>query len=305
MEFTCPRCRDSFKRKDYLIAHLKRKSECLPSSSNETRQSIIEKLTTKEHTVPTYVCEYCTKTFIQSYRSRHTKICKQNPINIQEVDDVDEVQETVAQQIVVDKDEFENMKKKLKEVEEQLKTLTESKASSSSIINNTTHNTININLNSFGNEDTSYLTHDFLSYCLLNPRKGLTSLIENIHYNTDYPSNQNIRCKSLKQNIFEKYIDAEWRACDASNTLDELIRKGYRILNTHYTEHFMNDPSVQDDEMQQKAYERFRYLSDTASNDYHAVKRELRILVKDRTVYIIASPESQTSTDSLNTIISQ
>jgi hypothetical protein len=163
------------------------------------------------------------------------------------------------------------------------------------IINNTSNtsnitNTVNISVHNFGNENTSFLTQEFLSYCLLNPRKGMTSLIENIHYNKDYPENHNIRCKSLKQNVFEKYIDAEWRACDASNTLDELIRKGYRILNTHYTERYMNDPNIYEDEMKQRAYERFRFLGDTSCNDYFAIKRELRILVKDRTMYLLESP---------------
>jgi hypothetical protein len=124
----------------------------------------------------------------------------------------------------------------------------------------------------------------------------MTSLIENIHYNKDYPKNQNIRCKSLKQNIFEKYVNAEWRACDASNTLDELIRKGYRILNAHYTENFMNDPTICEDETAQRIYERFRCLSDTGCSDYFAVKRELRILVKDRTMYLIASPDDESDT---------
>ena len=73
MEFNCPRCEESFKRKDYLIAHLNRKNECNASASNASRQSIIDKLMTKEHTVPTYECEFCTKTFILSYKSRHTK----------------------------------------------------------------------------------------------------------------------------------------------------------------------------------------------------------------------------------------
>ena len=126
----------------------------------------------------------------------------------------------------------------------------------------------------------------------MNPKKGMSSLIENIHYNKDYPENQNIRCKSLKQNIFEKYVDAEWRVCDASNTLDELINKGYRILNSHYVEHFMNDPTVYDNEMKQRALERFRFLGDTTSQDYHAVKRDLRLLVKDRTVYLLESPNN-------------
>lgn len=184
--------------------------------------------------------------------------------------------------------EHERSLKELNELKQQV-----SVRSVTNIQNNTINQNITFNINNFGSENVSYLTPEFLSYCLMNPRQGMTKLIDKIHYNEEYPENQNLRCKSLKQNVFEKYIDSEWRACDASNTLDELIRKGYRILNTHYTDNFMNDPDLIEDEIKQRAYERFRYLSDTTCNDYFAVKREIRLLVKDRTMYLIASPEDQ------------
>lgn len=110
---------------------MNRKNECHASASNVSRQSIIDKLMTKEHTVPTYECEFCTKTFILSYKNRHSKICKQNPINLQETTQpIIEVSPSTVQQdfndisttrmveiqstqIVVDKLEYEFMKQKL------------------------------------------------------------------------------------------------------------------------------------------------------------------------------------------------
>ena len=313
MEFKCSRCDEIFKRKDYLISHLKRKLECAATSSNESRKSIIDKLTTKEYNEKTYDCEFCKKKFNQpSCKSRHRKICKKNPINIHETDEAstsnmhDEAStsntqnEASTSQIVVDKTEFESMKLKMQYLEEQLIALSANKASSSNHVNNTTNNnttnnnnTININLNSFGNESTSHLTKEFLSYCILNPKKGMASLIESIHYNKSIPENQNLRCKSLKQNIFEKYTEDEWRACDASNTLDELIKKGYKILNAHYTDNIVNLPDYYDNEIKQRAYEQFRFLGDVHCIDYFAVKRELRILIKDRTMYLLAPPDER------------
>jgi hypothetical protein len=156
---------------------------------------------------------------------------------------------------------------------------------------NTTNN-ITQTINNFGNETTSHLSPEFLEHCLRNPKKGMSKLIENIHYNPDVPENHNLRCRSLKQNTFEKLVDAEWRICDASNTLDELIRKGYRILNAHYAENVQSDPSFFDDEDKVRMYEHFRFLSDTSCNDYYAVKRDLRLLIKDRTVYLLVSPDT-------------
>lgn len=328
-DIKCPRCGDSFKRKENLIAHLKRKTECPSTVSDGTRQSFIDALTTKQYNEKTYDCQYCNKKFnLASCKSRHKKICKKNPTNIQEplqdeASTSQSVQDTngaststnfintdgaSTSQVVLDREDFELMKQELKELKE-LKVLMQELVASSKLERNTTNNvstnnsnnnnntnntnnTINIHLNTFGNESTSHLTKEFLSYCILNPKKGMASLIESIHYNKSIPENQNLRCKSLKQNVFEKYTEDEWRACDASNTLDELIRKGYRILNSHYADNIINQPDFYDDEQKQRAYEKFRFLSDVTSNDYFAVKRELRILVKDRTMYLLASPDT-------------
>jgi hypothetical protein len=270
-----------------------------------------------------------------SCKCKHKKICKRNPINIKKtekdnendnvnsdnttVNDNDDTENankeivittaerfditssspsitnTTKKYVVIDKEEFVLMQSRMNKLEKEVKKLKSHKPSTTTntIITNT--NNININLNSFGQETLTHLTHDFLSHCLLNPSKGFTSLIENIHYNNDVPENRNIRCKSLKRNVFEKYIDSEWRSCDASNTLDELIRKGYRILNTHYTQHFMNDPDLIEDELKQRAYERFRFLCDKTCNDYFSVKRDIRLLIKDKTLYLIAPPDAEQS----------
>lgn len=161
---------------------------------------------------------------------------------------------------------------------------------------NTINNNNNINVvqnivvNSFGNESVAHLTHDFLSHCLLNPTKGITNLIDNIHYNRDMPANHNLRHKSDKRGTYERFDGAHWLVCDATNTLDELIRKGYRILNTHYMEYFMNDPEFVENENKARALERFRFLSDTNCVDYKNVRRDLRCLVKDKTMYVLQAP---------------
>jgi hypothetical protein len=299
-QYKCARCGVEFRRKDALINHLKRKTECIPHISNTSRESIVNDITTRKMNEKTFDCDYCKKQFNQaSCKSRHKKTCKQNPSNINtnniiNTENVD-VASTSATYVVIEKEQLNYMLKKIEDFDKQLSILdVQPVINSTCNINNVTNtnNHININLNNFGQETTSHLSSDFLSHCILNPSKGFPSLIQNIHYNNEVPENHNIRCRSLKRNIFETYVDSEWKPCDASNTLDELIKKGYRILNAHYTVHFMNDPDIFEDVNKQRAYERFRFLSDRKCSDYFAVKRELRLLVKDRTTYLLASPES-------------
>jgi 5-methylcytosine-specific restriction endonuclease McrA/uncharacterized C2H2 Zn-finger protein len=82
-KITCPRCDETFMRKENLIAHLKRKNECKTTSSKESRQSLIDKITAKHYNAKTYDCQFCQKKFnLASCKSRHKKICKKNPDNI-------------------------------------------------------------------------------------------------------------------------------------------------------------------------------------------------------------------------------
>lgn len=280
-QFICERCLHNAKTKGNLITHLRKQTPCATTHSIIDRDDYIKKLTDKPITENSITCTHCNKIVHKAGLSRHNKTCKGKK---EKDDKVERELEEIKKQILIMQDEHK------KEIDNLRKQIGNSSQSININTNNTTNNNIVINVNSFGDENTSYLTHEFLSYCLLNPRKGLTSLIENIHYNKEYPENHNIRCKSYKQNIFEKLINSEWKQCDASNTLDELIRKGYRILNTHYTDNYMNDPEIAEDELKQRVYERFRFLSDTTCQDYFAVKRDIRLLVKDKTMYLVASP---------------
>jgi transcription elongation factor Elf1 len=268
--WTCRRCGHESSSKCNLLKHLRRKTPCIDTNNVITIEAYIQELLKREYNEKTYDCQFCgTKFNAYQNRHRHYKTCKE-----------------------AKKQNKENIIKELQEENNRLKEQLNNHILPQSIVNNIiNNNTINITINNFGNEDTSHLTHDLLSHCLFNPSKGLPKLIDNIHYNPNVPSNFNLRHKSTKNNLLEKYENEHWMECDTSNTLDELIRKGYRILNTHYTEYYMNDPDICENEIKQRALERFRFLSDKTCNEYHSVKRDLRLLIKDRTMYLVESPE--------------
>jgi hypothetical protein len=251
-----------------VIAHLKKGVVCNPKVKDIPREEVLKTFEKPEPVSETIPCPFCEKKIVKANISRHKKICKQR-----KEEDV--------------KDEIEKLRNQVNELTKRLDTINNT---TPSVVNNIINNTYNLQINTFGNEDISHLSQELLSHCLLNPTKGLPKLIDNIHYHPEKPNNHNIRYKSTKNNSFEKYVEQHWMECDASNTLDELIRKGYRIMNTHYMEHFSNNPEYYEDEIKQQALEKFRFLSDKTCNEYHSVKRELRLLIKDRTMYILEPP---------------
>lgn len=268
-KFVCKLCGYDTDVKAHLISHLKNRSPC-KETTEVSRDDLIKELKHVERKLAAVKCEYCDKDVSKSNYGRHKKTCNKKTL--------------------ADAQDIKNLVNILKSVADSLTQLASNVSPNVQQVNNINITQNNLIVNSFGQENISHLTHDFLSQCLVNPNKGITNLIGNIHYNNDVPENHNIRYKSIKHNTFEKYIDSQWIECDATNTLDELIRKGYRILNAHYMEFFMNDPEIQEDNIKQRVYEKFRFLGDKTCNDYHSVKRDLRCLIKDKTMYLLQSP---------------
>lgn len=290
MTFTCERCHHDSQFKHNLILHLQRKQECPTTWSNASRESLVGKLTKKPINENSVTCEGCNKIVHKAGLARHRKSCKGKFV------EKDKVIETLQKEVA-----------ELKHIVNEMRTSSSSIVPTGNVTQTTNNNTtingnntqnnienqqINITINNFGEESTQHLTPEFLRNCILNPTREFKNLITEIHYNPDVPENHNLRFKSSKRNTFEKYITPSWQECDATNTLEELIRKGYRILNAHYMEHMMNDPQVQENETTMRMFERFRILSDKQSLEYNAVKRDLRVLVKDRTAFLLAAPDT-------------
>ena len=328
IKFDCERCGHQATTKGNLLHHLKNKKVCADKNSKRTREAIIADIVGENEVNPNrrHKCNYCEKKFTSaSSKCHHKKICPHRPganenmqntemSNVELLDTpmLNDESSTSTHNIQpsnnneaststqnTDK-QIEIMQKEITELRQIVKALqaSSSKTTVNNNSNNTTNNTtnniqnINIIVNSFGQEQLGHLTPEFLSNCIANPTKGFSKLIENIHYNPDVPENHNLRFKSSKRNTFERYDNEDWHECDASNTLEELIRKGYRILNAHYAEHFLTNPEIQDNEITRRAYERFRFLSDKQTQEYCAVKRDLRVLVKDRTAFILVAPDA-------------
>ena len=288
-KYICPRCNYSSAQKSNIVQHLKSKKPCETKYSNLTREDVLRDYQRPPPKLQQVLCQWCNKTVTKVNHKRHQGMCSRRPTLsyiIQEDNDTLEYTNVIKdapQQSLINTIVQETCK-------EFVKLLTSSIMVAPNITNNQ-FNSVTININSHGEENLSYITHEFLSHCLLNPTKGITSLIDTIHYNEGMPMNHNLRYKSSKHNTFEKYMGYQWLECDASNTLDELIKKGYRVLNSHYTEFFLHDPEYQDDDIKREAIEKFRFLSDKSSNEYYSVKRELRLLIKNKTVYVMAPPQ--------------
>ncbi|MAO33164.1 MAG: hypothetical protein CMD03_00200 [Flavobacteriales bacterium] len=122
--------------------------------------------------------------------------------------------------------EKNNEIQELKEMVEKL--LIENR--STTITNNTTNNntTTNniININNYGDENTKYITSDYILKLLKNrPAKTIPELIKYTHFNEAHPENQNIKITNKKEPYVKIMKDDKWELQDRKNTIIDLIDK--------------------------------------------------------------------------------
>lgn len=280
-KFHCPRCGTSMNLKANMTSHLRNKKLCPAKVADIPREDALKMFEVIKK-LPCIECQYCKKSVTKKSYTRHLTTCRNIPSS----------STSSSNEGVINAD---IIMEKLNRIEAMFRGIQQG-----SMINtytNIVNNNLTINVNPYGSETLTHLTTDFLSHCLHNPTKGITKLIENIHYNDQVPENKNIRFKSNKNNTFEKYMDDQWIECDASNTLDELIRKGYRVLSKHYDETIRGKPEFDEDELKREAIEKFRFLADTNSLKYCSVKRDIRLLIKNKTFYVIVPPTSNATLD--------
>ena len=160
-------------------------------------------------------CEYCLRTYSRnSNLTKHLKTCKKKMANENEKDK--KIEELIKNQ--------EEMKKQMKEMVEKL--LIEKGNTNISNSNNNSHNTTNniININNYGDEDTKYITSDYILKLLKNrPAKTIPELIKYTHFNEEHPENQNIKITNKKEPYIKVRKNNKWELQDKEDTINDLI----------------------------------------------------------------------------------
>lgn len=251
VEYICNRCGYNAKQKINLMRHLNRKNICKPLLENISIENVKKKYgfikqqvkpvfeqvkpvfdsfskpgknqekpafqknrTGKNQEKPAFlekkiICEFCDKTFTRTYGlTCHLKKCKKKK----------------KQELVIE--EKNNEIQELKEIVEKL--LVENKGNTH-ITNNsnyTTNHTTNniININNYGDEDTKYITSDYILKLLKNkPAKVIPELIKYTHFNNEHPENQNIKITNKKEPYIKVLKNDKWELQDKDETITDLI----------------------------------------------------------------------------------
>ena len=234
MIYSCIRCGYETNHKGHFLNHLNRKKICKTPLSDISIEEIknhynlnldnTSKITHYNSSLlnmPSKIpqktlkneeykqCSYCCKEFSRvDNLNRHLKTCKKKKKVLLENE---ELRETVEKLLI----ECSNMKNLLESKENyKSKNIINSNNTNS---NNTIHNTININ--NYGEEDTKYITKQFIVNLLANkPFKAIPEMIKHTHFNKEHPENQNIKLTNKKEPYVKVMKDNKWEYPDRKNT---------------------------------------------------------------------------------------
>ena len=214
--YKCSRCGYETKSKSNLFVHFRRKKPCNPILSDISYEELHRFLSTPKHENK---CALCLKQFANRHSlSRHRKKCV-----IKEVsqDSDNEVQKQIKE-----------MKNLMEKQQDQINSLLHEKnINTINIQQNIVVNEASKKIKEFGCENVNAIPSFFISNCFLDLK--YRDLLENLHFDPDYPENNNIRIKSTKRSLVEIYVNNHWMVFPLSDGLMRLIDQGTRIFKEH------------------------------------------------------------------------
>ena len=250
MIYNCVRCGYETKHKGHFLNHLHRKKICRPiledisiediknhynlenakihqNNPYEPKKTTYEPKKTQNNS---FNCNYCNKIFKRNWHlSRHLSTCKIKKMELnRQKEEIDllklqqkKLEETVEKLLI----ECSNNNKKTSNKTINNKTTNNNNSNNTNTnSNNTIHNTININ--NYGEENTKYITKQFIVDLLKNkPFKAIPEMIKHTHFNEEHPENQNIKITNKKEPYVKIMKDNKWELQDRKNTITDLIDK--------------------------------------------------------------------------------
>ena len=214
-QHTCELCHAVFNRKEHLIQH-----------SNKLRKCNIG---------TDFKCEWCNKSFSNnSNLSRHINKCK---VKCKQ----DELESKIQKEAQLTNDRVEELESKYKMLEDKLNTpavpiSTETNTATISGSSNTnapthhshnpittnSHNTTNITINNYGQEDLSHITLKRITFVFSKSFGSVVECVKLKHFSPHAPQNKNICIKDLNSRYAYIFCDGNWDAIGRKKLIDEI-----------------------------------------------------------------------------------
>lgn len=210
VEYKCKKCNKVFNHLGNYNTHVMRLFPC--NEKKDKKETPKENLNENINDSSGLECKYCKKLF--SRRDVCTRHEKHNCKNRKDIEFEKNKEEFLKQPVINNFQTVNNF----------------------NTINNFQQNfnyPSDTNLNPFGKEDISFLTHGIMKNILKNPDNGIPQLIRLIHFNPEIPQNQNVRLKNKKEPYLNVFNGENWELRDKEDTIQDLITSKKEIADDY------------------------------------------------------------------------
>ena len=223
-------------------------------SRNEPKKSQNElKINNKEK----FTCSYCNKKFITKANMRRHELhrCKNRKLDIENKKY---------------KEALLNNEMLYKKIETLLEENGKVINNYNHTVNHTNiHQTNNIVVNNYGDEDLSHLTQSVMDKLISSPADMINNLTKLIHFNKDKPENMNMYIPNKKQKHIKIFKGNRWTYESKEMHIPDLIDRNYLLLDSHFEDCGGNSRLTQ---LDNKNYKNYQKLLD--DKDFKVVKQE-------------------------------
>ena len=170
-------------------------------------------------------CEYCGRTFSRpdNLRRHQEYRCLDKKRLMEESIFKDLYEKELKEKQLVKEDH----RKQLEMVLEKVGTTTINNHNCNNTQNNTQNN---VQLNNFGQENLDMLTDKYMRKMIIYPYSAIPKMIKKIHFNDQFPENQNIRILNKKDNKLQIRNNNKWEYVNKKEALESLINdKNYQL----------------------------------------------------------------------------
>ena len=217
MSYICKQCNKIYKSYKSLWTHNKtfHKSTKMIISLDDKHTSAENVYHEELMETIRYECNNCKKPF-SHYQSRwrHEKKCKQN-------NQINELKEEIK--------ELKNIVQMSKETTKNIN-FTNCNINTGTAINN------NININTFNNDNLSFLSQEFITDILKDLKIGdehyliIPKVLNEIKFNKDHPENHNVVMTSFRSKYGKALGQNGWVFVEANELIDKLANRGFQII---------------------------------------------------------------------------
>ena len=101
------------------------------------------------------------------------------------------------------------------------------------------HQTFNQNnfiLNNYGEENTKYLSKEYMLNLIKMPYGSIPKLIKDIHFHPKHPENHNLKITNKKLPYVQLYKNSKWTIHDKKDVINNIIDDSFNLIDEHYNE---------------------------------------------------------------------